>query len=124
MLQISTQGGGVLKNFIIDYFSRPRPPEQLGLGTTTIPSFPSGHALGTMICYAFLAYLLVPKMPSLFWKWTMSISIALIVLFEGLSRIFHGNHYLTDVLAGYALGIAWLVLVCIFMENIFMKREK
>jgi undecaprenyl-diphosphatase len=122
--QISTQGGGLLKNFIIDYFSRPRPAEQLGLGTTTLPSFPSGHALSTMICYGFLAYLLVPKMPSLFWKWTLSISMLLIVLFEGFSRIFHGNHYLTDVLAGYALGIAWLVLVCTIIESIFMKGRE
>ena len=123
MLQISTQGGGVLKNFVIDYFSRPRPPEQLGLGTSTIPSFPSGHALGTVICYGFLAYLLIPKMPSLFWKWTLGIFILLIVLFEGFSRIFHGNHYLTDVLAGYALGIGWVVLVCTLMEGILMRRR-
>jgi len=123
MLQISTQGGGVLKNFAIDYFSRPRPAEQLGLGTTTLPSFPSGHALGTMICYGFLAYLLVPRMPSRFWKWILSIGILLLVLFEGLSRIFHGNHYLTDVLAGYALGIAWVVLVCTVIEIVFMRRR-
>jgi undecaprenyl-diphosphatase len=123
MWQISTQGGGVLKNFIIDYFSRPRPAEQLGLGTTTIPSFPSGHALGTIICYGFLAYLLVPRMPSRFWKWILSIGLLALVLFEGFSRIFHGNHYLTDVLAAYALGIAWLVLVCTIIESIFVKRR-
>ena len=123
MLQISTQGGGLLKNFVIDYFSRPRPPEQLGLGTSTIPSFPSGHALGTIICYGFLAYLLIPRMPSRFWKWTLGIAMLLLVLFEGLSRIFHGNHYLTDVLAGYTLGIAWVVLVCTIIEMIFMRRQ-
>lgn len=121
MIQLSSQGGGLLWNFIIGYFDRPRPAEQLGLATTTIPSFPSGHALGTMICYGFLAYLLVPKMPSRFWKWTLGIAIGAIVLFEGFSRIFHGNHYLTDVLAGYALGVAWLVLVCTVIELIFMR---
>lgn len=123
MLQISTQGGGLIKNFLIDYFSRPRPLEQMGLGTTELPSFPSGHVLGTVICYGFLAYLLVPKMPSLFWKWTLSIAILLLVLFEGFSRIFHGNHYLTDVLASYALGIAWVALVCTIMESIFISRR-
>lgn len=123
MLQISTQGGGVLKNIVIDYFSRPRPAEQLGLGTTTIPSFPSGHALGTMICYGFLAYVLVPRMPSRFWKCALSIAILALVLFEGFSRIFHGNHYLTDVVAGYALGIGWLVLVCTVIEMLFMRSR-
>lgn len=123
ILQISMQGGGVIKNFVIDYFARPRPPEQLGFVTLTLPSFPSGHAMGTMICYAFLAYLFVPRMPSLFWKWTLSIAILSLVLFEGFSRIFHGNHYLTDVLAGYALGLAWLVLVCTLMEWIFISHR-
>jgi undecaprenyl-diphosphatase len=123
MIQISTQAGGLLWNYVIAYFDRPRPAEQLGLATTTLPSFPSGHALGTMICYAFLAYLLVPKMPSLFWKWTLGIAILLIVFFEGFSRIFHGNHYLTDVIAGYALGIAWLVLVCTVIESLFMRSR-
>jgi undecaprenyl-diphosphatase len=61
-------------------------------------------------------------MPSPFWKWALGFGILLLVLFEGLSRIFHGSHYLTDVLAGYLLGMAWLVLVCILMENIFMRR--
>jgi membrane-associated phospholipid phosphatase len=124
MLQISTQGGGLIKNLVIDYFSRPRPPEQLGFVTTELPSFPSGHAMGTVICYGFLAYLIVPKMPSLVWKWTVSIVILLLVLFEGFSRIFHGNHYLTDVLAGYTLGLTWLVLVCTLLEGIFMRSHE
>ena len=123
MLQISTQGGGVLKNFIIDYFARPRPPEQLGFVTTALASFPSGHALGTVICYGFMAYLLVPRMPSPFWKWTLGIGILLLVLFEGFSRVLHGNHYLTDVLAAYALGIAWLVFVCTVLEAVFLARR-
>ena len=121
MLQISMQGGGLLKNLIIDYFARPRPPEQLGFVTTTLASFPSGHALGTILCYGFLAYLLIPKMPSSFWKWTLSIGFLSLVLFEGFSRIFHGNHYLSDVLAAYALGMAWLAFVCTIMELIFMR---
>jgi undecaprenyl-diphosphatase len=124
ILQISTQGGGLLKNLIMDHISRPRPPEQMGLVITTLSSFPSGHTLGTMICYGFLAYLLIPKMPSPFWKWTLGLGILLLMLFEGLSRVFHGNHYLTDVLAGYLLGMAWLILVCLLMENFFIKRDE
>jgi undecaprenyl-diphosphatase len=123
LIQISAQGGGVIWSFLIDFFARPRPPEQLGLATSAIPSFPSGHALGTMIGYGFLAYLLVPRMPSRFWKWMAGIAILLLVLFEGSSRIFHGNHYLTDVLAGYALGVAWLVFVCTVIESVLVRRQ-
>ncbi len=123
MLWISSAAGSLVWNIIIAYFARPRPPEQTGLVITTIPSFPSGHAMSALICYGFLAYLLVPKMPSLFWKWTVAISALLVVLFDGFSRIFQGGHYLTDVLAGYALGVAWAALVYTVIEGIFMKRK-
>jgi len=76
-----------------------------------------------LICYGFLAYLLVPKMPSRFWKWAVSLAAFLIVLFDGFSRVFQGGHYLTDVLAGYALGIAWAGLVYTVIEGMFMKRK-
>ena len=124
MLWISSAVGSVLWNFIIGYFARPRPPEQTGLPITTIPSFPSGHAMSALICYGFLAYLLVPKMPSRGWKWAVGIAALLIVLFDGFSRVFQGNHYLTDVLAGYALGIAWAGLVYTVIERIFIKKEE
>ena len=110
-------------NFFIDYFARPRPSDQMGLVIKTIPSFPSGHAMSAVICYGFLAYLLVPRMPTLFWKWTLIIVTLLVVLFGGFSRIFQGSHYLSDVLAGYALGIAWAALVYTIIEGIFMKRK-
>jgi membrane-associated phospholipid phosphatase len=124
MLWISSAVGSVLWNFIIAYFARPRPPQQTGLPITTIPSFPSGHAMSALICYGFLAYLLVPKMPSRFWKWVVVIAAASVVLFDGFSRVFQGNHYLTDVLAGYALGIAWAGLVYTIIERFFMKKEE
>jgi membrane-associated phospholipid phosphatase len=123
MVQLGSVGGGLIWNFFIGYFSRPRPPEQMGLVIKTLPSFPSGHAVGTMICFGFLAYLLVPKMPSLFWKWTLIAATVLIMLFEGFSRIFQGSHYLTDVLAGFALGLAWAVLVYTLIETIFIRDK-
>jgi membrane-associated phospholipid phosphatase len=123
MLWISSAVGSVVWNFIIAYFARPRPPEQTGLVITSIPSFPSGHAMSALICYGFLAYLLIPRMPSRFWKWTVVIVTLLIVLFDGFSRIFQGGHYLTDVLAGYALGIAWAGLVYTLIEKISMRKK-
>ena len=111
MLLISSAGGSFVWNFFVNYFGRPRPPIQTGLAVRTIPSFPSGHTMSAIIVYGFLTYLLIPKMPSRFWKWTLLIAMAGIVLFDGFSRIFQGSHYLTDVLAGYALGLAWAALV-------------
>jgi undecaprenyl-diphosphatase len=47
----------------------------------------------------------------------------LIVLFDGFSRTFQGNHYLSDVLAGYALGLAWAALVYTLIEGIFWRKK-
>jgi len=124
MLLISSAGGSVVWNFFVNYFGRPRPLEQTGLAVTSIPSFPSGHTMSAIICYGFLAYLLVPKMPSRFWKWTVIIAAVLTMLFSGFSRIFEGSHYLTDVLGGYALGLAWAALVYTLIEGIFVKKEE
>jgi undecaprenyl-diphosphatase len=123
MLLISSAGGSFVWDFFVNYFGRPRPADQTGLAVTSIPAFPSGHAMSAIIGYGFLAYLLIPKMPSLFWKWTLGIGILLIVLFDGFSRIFQGGHYLTDVLAGYALGLAWASLVYTLIENIFLRKK-
>jgi membrane-associated phospholipid phosphatase len=123
MLLMSSAVGSIVWNFIIPYFARPRPPIQTGLAVTTIPSFPSGHTMSAIIVYGFLAYLLVPRMHSYFWKWTIIIVSALIILFIGFSRVFQGGHYLTDVLGGYALGLAWAGLVFLIIENIYWRRK-
>ncbi len=123
MLLISSAGGSFVWNFFVSYFARPRPPEQTGLEVTSIPSFPSGHAMSAIICYGFLAYLLIPHMPSRFWKWVVGVVAIVVILFDGYSRVYQGSHYLTDVLAGYSLGLAWAVLVYTLIELIFMKRK-
>jgi membrane-associated phospholipid phosphatase len=58
-------------------------------------------------------------MPSAFWKWFVIILSVLVMLFIGFSRLFSDGHYLTDLLAGYALGIAWAGLVYTTLEKAF-----
>jgi undecaprenyl-diphosphatase len=90
----------------------------------TSPGFPSGHSFSAVLCFGLLAYLLAPKMPSRFWKAAVIVAAVLIILFIGFSRIFVGDHYLTDVLAGYGLGIAWAGLVYTSVELISRKRRE
>lgn len=123
MLLIGSGGGALLWSFLIGIFDRPRPAQQIGI-VVTDHSFPSGHAISSMICYGFLAYLLVPKMPSPFWKWTIVIVSILIMAFVGFSRLFLGGHYLTDIIAGYGLGLAWGALVFTVIERFFMNRKR
>jgi membrane-associated phospholipid phosphatase len=123
MILLSSAVGSVVWNFVISYFHRARPPVQTGLVVKTIPSFPSGHTMSSLIVYGFLAYILIPKMPSHFWKWAVGIAAVLIMLFIGFSRVFQGGHYLTDVIGGYAFGLAWAGLIYLLVENIFWKRK-
>lgn len=123
LILMSSAVGSIVWNFIISYFNRPRPPDQTGLVVKTLPSFPSGHTMSSLIVYGFLAYLLIPRMPSLFWKWVVGIAALITILFVGLSRVFQGGHYLTDAIGGYALGMAWAGLVFLIIENVFQRRK-
>jgi len=118
MVIIGLGGGGLIWYFLTNYFDRHRPLAQIGI-VVTDPSFPSGHAITAVLCYGLLAYLLVPLMPSLFWKWFVVIMAVLVMAFVGYGRLFLGGHYLSDLVAGYALGIAWAGLIYTLLEKYF-----
>jgi membrane-associated phospholipid phosphatase len=122
MLIVGLGGGAIIWYFLIGIFNRHRPEAQIGI-VVTDPSFPSGHVITAILFYGLLAYFLVPKMPSLFWKWVLVIATILTILYIGFSRLFLGGHYLTDILAGYSLGIAWAGLVYTLIERISMRRK-
>lgn len=122
MVLIGWSGGALLWIFITQYFHRVRPEAQIGI-VVHEPSFPSGHTMQAVLCFGMLAYFLVPRMPSLFWKWVIVIVTVLTLLFIGFSRLYEGGHYLTDVIAGYALGLAWGALVYTAMEVFVIRRR-
>ncbi len=123
MILIGSVGEAVIWSYLIHIFNRARPPAQVGIVVNNFPSFPSGHTFSAVVCYGFLAYLLIPKMPSLFWKWVIAIVTILTLAYIGFSRVSEGGHYLTDVLAGYAIGLAWAALVFTVIESLFLRRK-
>ncbi len=122
MVVIGWAGGSVLWNWLVYTFNRARPQQQLGIEVKTIPSFPSGHSMFVLLALGLLAYMLVPKMPSRFWKWVVALGLLLLILWVGISRVFEHGHYLTDVLAGYAVAIAWGGLVYTLLEGVVVRR--
>jgi membrane-associated phospholipid phosphatase len=122
MLLIGAGGGAIIWYALTGVFDRVRPTNQIGI-VVNDPSFPSGHAISAVLCYGLLAYLLIPKMPSIFWKWVVAIAAILTMAFIGFSRVYLGGHYLTDIVAGYALGLAWAGLVFTVIENLFLKEK-
>jgi membrane-associated phospholipid phosphatase len=122
MVTVGGVGELLIFHFLSTFIARPRPPTQIWI-IVNIPGFPSGHAISVVVCYGLLAYLLAPKMSSLFWKIVVSAAAVLIIGFVGFSRIFTGGHYLTDILAGYAVGIAWSGLAYTLIERVFQERR-
>jgi undecaprenyl-diphosphatase len=122
MLAIGMAGSSMLFFSLSHFFARPRPPTQIWI-IVNLPGFPSGHAISVVAFYGLLAYLLVPNMPSVFWKAVVVVAALLIIGFVGFSRIFTGGHYLTDILAGYAVGIAWSGVIYTLIETYYQRRK-
>ncbi|WP_109125884.1 phosphatase PAP2 family protein [Dyella sp. C11] len=92
-------------------FQRPRPLHSHGFIVEHGWSFPSGHAFGATVFYGMLAYVLLRLLPPQWHRWIVAGAVLMIGII-GLSRIVLQVHYLSDVMAGYISGMAWLV-VCI-----------
>lgn len=92
-------------------FERTRPAHDHGWVVEHSWSFPSGHASGAVAAYGMLAYVLVRLLPE---RWHPAIVAAatVLALAIGFSRVFLQVHFLSDVIAGFACGLAWLA-VCI-----------
>jgi undecaprenyl-diphosphatase len=78
-------------------------------------SFPSGHSLGSIVCYGALFLVFAPA-ASRRWRTWFAVLIAVIVAAVGISRILLGVHYISDVVGGWAIGVAWLGLTSFAFE--------
>lgn len=119
-------GGAALWWFWLSHlFNRPRPlfPSPIWMQLQS-GSYPSGHTLSAVVAYTFLAYMLASQTRSRLFKWMYALLALAIILFIGYSRLYLGDHYLSDILAGYALGLAWAGLVYTVIETIFRKRNR
>lgn len=102
-------GGGLLNQGLKALIRRPRPPGAAALLLNASWSFPSGHAMESLITYGMLAYVLgrvyIRQRPA---RRLVVIGAAILALSIGLSRLYLGVHYFSDVLAGYVAGLVWL----------------
>jgi undecaprenyl-diphosphatase len=122
MMAFGFAGSTLLFWLLSNLIGRQRPPNQIWI-IEKIPGFPSGHAIAVVVFYGLLAYLVVPKIPSILWKVVVVVAAISIMGFVGFTRIFTGGHYLTDVLAGYAVGIAWFGVFFTLIELYYQKRR-
>ena len=74
-------------------------------------SFPSGHSLNAVVIAGIVAYLIILRLKTARSRILTGAAAAVFAAAMGLSRVYLGHHWLTDVLAAWALGAAWLALV-------------
>ncbi len=109
--------GGYLINFLMKLaFHRLRPSDPLVEPLSNF-SFPSGHATSGFIFYGLIAYLLLKSKINIYLRYSMCIILIAYSLLIGFSRIYLRLHYPSDVVAGFCIGIVWLIL----MLNLFKK---
>lgn len=101
-------GAGALNQLVKFLFERPRPDEAFHLVVQHGFSFPSGHAMGSVITYGALLFMII----RLYSTWKVPVISAIIIipliLLIGFSRIYVGVHYFSDVIGGFSLGLATL----------------
>jgi undecaprenyl-diphosphatase len=110
LLTTAVAGAVGLYNIVKVAVERSRPPSTVWIGDYSGTAFPSGHATQAVAFYGMLAIVLsANRTPSVrVIVWMGAAATALVV---GASRLYLGAHWLTDDLAGYALGAAWIAFV-------------
>jgi undecaprenyl-diphosphatase len=114
-LLVTAAGALVLDPVLKSLVGRLRPVVAHPIAHGTGNSFPSGHSLGSIVCYGAVLLVFLPAARGR-WRVTfISVIVALIVLI-GVSRILLGVHYLSDVIGGWAIGITWLGVTALAFE--------
>jgi membrane-associated phospholipid phosphatase len=115
--------GGMLLNVLLKHvFVRPRPHFNDPLRTLNTYSFPSGHTMMATVFYGTLCVLMASRVHH--WRWrALAIAVAgFMIPLVGFSRIYLGAHYLSDVLAAIAEGLAWLAFSLIAVGQLQRRR--
>ena len=112
-------GGGSLLNIVLKhFFHRHRPVLENPLVTLSSFGFPSGHTMGSTIFYGLLALFVVHSLRSWPRRILAGAVAAFIIALVGLSRIYLGAHYFTDVIGAIAIGLAWLAFCWTGVETL------
>ena len=106
-LAVTMAGGVALDVTLKQTFHRARPAPFFGDAPHSY-SFPSGHAMASFCFYGVLAGLIVDRVERLSWRITIGVVAGILVLAIGISRIYLGVHYPSDVLAGYLAAAMWV----------------
>jgi len=101
---------------------RPRPTE-FRLIDETGYSFPSGHSMISMAFYGYLIYIIYKYVKNTKLKWSLITLLIILIVSIGVSRIYLGVHYTSDVLAGFLISISYLIIYSGIVNKFVIERE-
>ena len=112
VLTATMVGSSLLTVVLKELFGRSRPSTDTLLGpSASTASFPSGHSFNTAVFAGLLAGMVLMSTASILYRLLAIMAAVGATLMVGASRVYLGYHWMTDVLAGWSLGLAWLCLV-------------
>lgn len=122
ILLVAVPGGAAINVLMKKVFERTRPQFESPLLMLTDYSFPSGHTSASTLFYGVLAALLVPRIRLWRWRALVCMGALCLVALVAFSRLYLGAHFLSDVLAGFSVGVAWLAL-CLTATHTFARYQ-
>lgn len=120
MAAVNLLASSLLNETMKNIFGRQR-PDILRLLEVTGLSFPSGHSMTGLSFYGFIIYLCL-KFGKGTWKYIAVTLLPVLILLIGISRIYLGVHYASDVIAGFSLGSVWLAVFIMISNKLYPKR--
>jgi undecaprenyl-diphosphatase len=120
-LLASAGSGMALSTLAKGYFARERPDLVAHGSLVETTSFPSGHSLMAAVVYLTLGVLIARSLPKRRLKAYVLSMAALLAMLVGISRVYLGVHWPTDVLAGWIIGAAWAAL-CLLIARVLARR--
>ena len=118
VLLIGVLGAKLFNTLLKGTFARERPSIVEWATQVHSASFPSGHAMSSIVVYGSVAYLVSRLEPSRRLKTVTYGLAAIIVVLIGISRMYLGVHYPSDVIAGFLAGLAWIALVATLLTSV------
>ncbi|NJL61270.1 MAG: phosphatase PAP2 family protein [Methylacidiphilales bacterium] len=106
-LAVAAVGAIGLNYLLKEVFARARPALWSHIVDVGHYSFPSGHAMVSLVIYGFMGYVLAKRYPQ--YQKQIFAATTILILTIGFSRLYLGVHWATDVIAGYAAGLLWLI---------------
>lgn len=113
----------ILNQLLKRILQRPRPTEYRIIEESGY-SFPSGHSMISMAFYGYLIYLSYKYVENKNVKWILISLLSVLICLIGISRIYLGVHYTSDVLGGFLISISYLVIYISAVNNVFCRKEE